>query len=157
MERNWVYDEVIQRGLNHARERELDLGVSVVSVLLSDIESEGSVIPNDYVVKSIKNAVRRGLAWPKGMPLPMLVCEGTECFAIDGNHRIKAARIARLTEIPAIVASRSTWEELLPVIEQEDVIPYDDFIAILAEAGAAAVRKNLATEAKATDKYGPAR
>src|SRR5574337_1195531 len=131
MKRYWVYDDVIKRGLAYARERQLDLGTEIALVRLTDIMSEPSVIPPECMIDAISEAVKQGKQWPKSMPLPILACQGPYCVTMDGNHRIKAARTAGLVEIPAIVASLSTWEALEPRIEQEDVIPYDDFIAIL--------------------------
>jgi len=154
MKRNWVYDEPIKRGLDYARKHDLDLGTEVMLVRLADIQSELSVIPDQGMIDAIRQATQQGLSWPKKMPLATLACTGPYCFALDGNHRIKAAIIAGLTEIPVVVASYTAWEALLPIIEQEDVIPYEDFIAILAEAGSEDIRKNLRLEAEAGEKFG---
>lgn len=154
MKRDWVYDGPIKKALAYARKRKLDLGVEVVKVQVGDIESEPSVQPDDSMVESIRNAVARGIEWPVDMPLPVLACEPGRCMTLDGNHRLKAARRVGLTEVPAVVASLSTWDALLPIFEQEDVIPYDDFIAVLAEAGSKEIRLNLKLEGEARAKYG---
>lgn len=154
MKRNWVYDDIIKRGLTYAKKHRLDLETEVMLIRLADITSEPSVLPDQDMIGAIKDAAKQGLPWPKEMPLATLACTGPFCFALDGNHRIKAARIAGLEEIPAIVTSYTAWEALLPIIEQEDVIPYDDFIAILAEAGSKDIRKNLQVVGKAYKKYG---
>jgi len=154
MKRNWVYDATIKRGLAYARKNDLDLGTAVMLIRLADIQSEHSVIPDEGMINAIRQAAQQGLSWPKKMPLATLACTGPYCFALDGNHRIKAAHIVGLEEIPAIVTSYTAWEALLPVIEQEDVIPYDDFIAILAEAGSEDIRKNLRLEAESREEFG---
>jgi len=154
MKRNWVYDETIKRGLAYARKNDLDLGTEVMLVRLADIQSEPSVIPDQGMIDAIKQAAQQGLSWPKEMPLATLACTGPYCFALDGNHRIKAAHIVGLDEIPVVVTSYTAWEALLPVIEQEDIIPYEDFIAILAEAGSEDIRTNLRLETEAGEKFG---
>lgn len=154
MERNWVYDEVIKRGLAYARTRGLDLGTEIAVVRIGDIVREPSVIPDATMIGAIREAVSRGLRWPPQMPLPVLACDGVSCMTLDGNHRLKAAKLAGLEEVPAVVSSLETWEALLPVIEQEDAIPYDDFIAILAEAGSKDIRENLRLEAEAREEFG---
>lgn len=153
MKRNWVYDETIKKALAFAKKRCLDLGTDVVNVTLSDVQSESSVITNPSMVRSIREAVDAGQPWPSIMPLPVLACEGSHCITLDGNHRIKAARAAGLTEIPAIVVRLSTWETMLPVIEQEDIIPFDDFFAVLAEAGDRNIRMNLNLAEKASEEF----
>lgn len=147
MKRNWVYDHTIRKGLKYARENHLDLAASVEQVYPRDFETYHVLPPKD-MIDTIRKARKEGLEWPEDMPLPVVVCEGHQCVILDGHHRIEAAKRLRLDRIPAIVASLETWNELLPVIEQEDVIPYEDMIAILAEAGSKLIRENLALEAK---------
>lgn len=153
MKRNWVYDDTIKRALAFSRKHRLDLGTDVVSVPLTHVHSEHSVIVVSSMVEAIREAVAHGESWPEIMPLPVLACEPGRCITLDGNHRIKAARAAGLLEIPAIVVRLSTWETMLPVMEQKDIIPFDDFFAVLAEAGDRNVRMNLDLEAKAREEF----
>lgn len=152
MERNWAYDHVIKKGLEYAQKHGLDLGADIENIDPRDFETY-HVIPQKGMIDSIRNARKSGLPWPKDMPFPIVACEGREtCIILDGHHRIEAAKKLSLPTIPAIVASFSTWDRLLPVIEQEDVIPYEDMIAILAEAGNELIRKNLKVEAALREK-----
>lgn len=153
MKRLWVYDDTIKKGLAYAKKEGLDLGADVEDVNPRDFETY-HVVPPEGLVDKIRRARDAGLEWPEDLPLPVVVCEGHRCVILDGHHRIEAAKQLRLTNIPAIVGSLEAWERLLPVIEQPDVIPYEDMIAIMAEAGSDLVRKNLAVEAALRGKRG---
>lgn len=152
MERNWAYDSIIKKGLAFARKHKLDLGADIEDVPPRAFQTYG-VIPSEDMIETIRKAREAALKWPADMPLPIVACAGPDtCIILDGHHRIEAADRLDLPDIPAIVASFETWDALLPVIEQEDVIPYEDFIAILAEAGNKLVRKNLEVEAALREK-----
>jgi len=153
VKRQWVYDALIEKGLLHARAHHLDLGTGIGLVAVRDLETY-HVIPPEGMIDSIRKAAAKGLPWPKRMPLPVVACAGLDCLILDGHHRIEAARRLGLQEVPAVIASLSAWESLLPVIEQPDVIPYDDFIAILAEAGSEEIRDNLKLERQARPQFG---
>ena len=88
--------------------------------------------PKPAMLDAFHRARAENLPWVEEMPLPVLVYhEGRHEFRImDGMMRICSAQQAQIPEIPALVASGETYDELEHILNQGYY--GEDFIEMLA-------------------------
>ena len=80
-----------------------------ISDIVIDPAAQARVALSEDVVYEYSNAMKAG----DEFPAPYLVFDGFIYYVADGNHRLKAAQLAGLTEIDAIVTNGSLRDAVL--------------------------------------------
>lgn len=123
---------LVQDVVRFAAERGLDLFSRIETVPVARIET---VDPLNFAkAERIRGAFASG-RWPGSLPLVVVasnVGEGYEregYVLLDGHHRLAAAEMAGMREIPAVVLSYAAYQE----VADEFDIPRLEYISILSE------------------------
>lgn len=132
-----------ERALEYAKSHRLDLGVRHTVVPTAPFVFK-CLQPRESLVETFRKAVRARQLWPLGMPIPVVTYHRSrdEWQIMDGMARICAAQTAGLEEIPALVASGETHDELYDAVLKEGYFG-EDFVEMLAMVDPL-VRENLA-------------
>lgn len=119
--REGLEDPLIQEIVQFARDHHLDLSVSRILMNPWDIQVEELVDP--AYVKRIAQALKEAGEWPETMPLSVVMGSGT-VMIMDGSHRTTGARVAKLGEIPVLLANADAYF----VVNAKYDIPMFDYV-----------------------------
>lgn len=108
-----------EMALAEAMRRNLDLSVKRWMVPTS-VFSFQCLEPKRSMLEAFRDARTDGLPWVEGMPVPVLTYhpDRREYRIMDGMMRICSAQQMQIPEIPALVASGVTYDELEPILNQ---------------------------------------
>lgn len=107
--REGLKDPLVREILSFAKKEGLDLSVEKSFINPWEIQVEELVDPK-YVNK-IARVLSEEDGWPEEMPLPV-VSKGATTTMMDGSHRTTAARVAKLSEIPVLLADFKSYAEI---------------------------------------------
>jgi hypothetical protein len=120
-----------EQALSYASLYKLDLDVHKEMIPLEPFVFN-CLTPRKEIVASFKKAKRAKLPWPDGMPVPVVTFNRKrhEWAIMDGMTRICAAKMTGFNQIPALVASGETHDELHHILQYGYY--GEDFVEMLA-------------------------
>jgi hypothetical protein len=126
----------------------VDLALAKAKAENLDLSAKKAFVPiNAFVFhllqpsNSVTQAFKGQLLWPDALPIPILTYhQKDKSFGImDGMLRIRGAQLARLSTIPAYIASGETYDALESILDRGYY--GEDFVELLCLVNAE-VRKN---------------